>query len=387
MGRKGRSQTKAIAKTLGSPADQEDLQHYFNQMIGSEKADPKIVLPKYKSLMERLEKVYTLLVHCKTDVLDKLDGYEEEGKHVFAFAAQLKDILDKNVDDEKFEPAQYTLVKDHDVIQTMIVTCSNLSDIHVHLKKTWDNVDKKFFMRYSSLKFTPLPFAKTFDFKRMWLVDGAKKTDVAEYVFTFLSALFKNTHSIYKTVTSPDVDVAQLSSIIVKALSGLKQQLPRCAKAFKKIEESVSLLEGNFDSYYKDFVQSKDPTNIFTGFIGDVADTCDSDPQLIFQCRKIVNFYKKNAQKRTANGEGSSEKTKMFDALMKNYNILEKKALGSTKDPDEDETDDEKGDKISEDIKEEEEDEVELPDLDDLMRQINNPSTKTVPKPVMVKKK
>jgi len=225
-------------------------------------------------------------------------------------------------------------------------------------------------MRYSPLKFTPLPFAKSLDFKKIWIVDGANKESIVEYIFTFMSVIFKNSHSIYKTVTSPDVDVAQLSSIIIKALGGLKQHLPRCEKAFKKIEDSVSLLEGNFDSYYKDFVQSKDPTNIFTGFIGDVADTCDSDPQLIFQCRKIVNFYKKNAQKRTASGEAPTEKTKMFDALMKNYNILEKKAIGSSK---EDDSEEEEETKKQKPIIEEKEDDVELPDIDDLMKHINNP--------------
>ena len=370
MGRKGRSQTKAISKTLGSPDDQENLQHYFNQMIGSEKADPKIVLPKYKELMERLEQIYNLLLDCKSVILDNNDYYRDASLQIEEFCCSIKLLLDKKVDDNNFESEQYNLIKDNDVIQTMIVSCSNLSDIHVHLKKTWKDVDKKFFMRYSPLKFTPLPFAKSLDFKKIWIVDGANKESIVEYIFTFMSVIFKNSHSIYKTVTSPDVDVAQLSSIIIKALGGLKQHLPRCEKAFKKIEDSVSLLEGNFDSYYKDFVQSKDPTNIFTGFIGDVADTCDSDPQLIFQCRKIVNFYKKNAQKRTASGEAPTEKTKMFDALMKNYNILEKKAIGSSK---EDDSEEEEETKKQKPIIEEKEDDVELPDIDDLMKHINNP--------------
>ena len=292
MGRKGKSQTKAISKSLGSSEDQADLHRYFNQMIGSEKADPTIVLPKYKLLMALLENIHTLLTCCKTDVLDTLDTYENASEQVAVFTNQLKNLINSKVTDEAFESSKYTLVKDNDIIQTIIVVCSNLSDIHVHLNKTWENVDKKFFLRHDALTFAPLPFAPAFDLKKMWLVDGADNADICEFAFTFMSKLFKSAHVIYKTVTSPDVDVAQLSKIIVKALGGLKQHLPRCEKAFKKIEESVSMLEGNFDSYYKDFIQSKDPTNIFTGFISDVADGCDSDPKLIFQCRKIVNFYK-----------------------------------------------------------------------------------------------
>jgi hypothetical protein len=385
MGRKGRSQTKTISKTLGDQSEQDDLQQYFNQMIGSEKADPKIVLPKYKSLMERLDKIHSLLLSCKSDVLDTLDNYQDASLQITEFTNQIKILLDKKVDDEKFESEQYALLKDHDIFKTMIVVCSNLSDIHVHLKKSWKDVDKKFFMRYTSLKFTPLPFAKDLDFKKMWIVDSIADESITEYVFTFLSTIFKNVYAIYKTMTSPDINVAHLSSIIVKALGGLKQHLPRCAKAFKKIEESVSLLEGNFDTYYKDFVQSKDPTNIFTGFIGDVADTCESDPQLIFQCRKIINFYKKNAQKRTADGGASNEKTKMFDALMKNYTILEKKAL-STIDKTEcdDNTDEENADEENADTSEpatlEKEIDAELPDIDLVMKHINSHCKKSVSK-------
>lgn len=378
MGRKARSQTKAITKSLGSSADQETLQHYFNQMIGSEKADPIIVLPKYKKLMELLEQFHNLLLDLQSVILDSDDCYQDATRQISEYTNCIKDLLDSKVDDKDFESAQYNIIKDHDVIQTMIVTCSNLSDIHVHLKKKWEDVDKKFFMRYQPLKFTPFPFAKSLDLKKIWIVDGANKPAIVEYVFTFMSAIFKNVHEVYKTVTSPDVDVAQLSAMIIKALGSLKKQLPRCDKAFKTIEQSVSLLEGNFDSYYKDFVQSKDPTNIFTGFIGDVADTCDSDPQLIFQCRKIVNFYKKSVQKRTSNGEAPTAKTKMFEALMKNYNILEKKVIGSTKEEEYEDDENKENETPESGVSEEKETPAELPDLDDLMKHINDTNNTSV---------
>ena len=375
MGKKSRSQTKTISKSLGSADDQGDIQHYFNQMVGSEKADPDIVLPKYKELIANMKTIMHQLKSFSNDILVKIEDQKMCVADIDTYVASIGELIGTTVPDEKFDPENYTIIKDHDLIQTFIVLCSNLSDIHAHLKKEWVDVDKKFMHRYSNHEFTPFPFAKV-DFKRMWMVDGESNPPLREYIFILLSKLLKTSHRIYKIVTSPDVDVSKLSKIIVSALSGLRKHLPRCGKAFNKIEESVSMLESNFDGYYMDFVQSKDSTNIFTSFIGDVADNCDSDPQLIFQCRKIVNFYRRNAQKKVANGEVSPEKNKMFDTLMKNYNILEKKAsdaAGVKPDDDDDDDDDDADDADEADTTETKTaNDDDLPDLDNLMSQIND---------------
>jgi hypothetical protein len=378
MGKKGRSQTKVIKKTLGSDEDQQDLQRYFNQMVGSEKADPTIVLPKYKELMSLLGNMVSLF-QSSEEIIGKLNEYKGGVSEMRQFATKLAELYDSRVPEEKFQSEHYAAVKDHDVVHTLIVACSSFSDIHAHLKKEWADVDKKFFMRYSATKFTPFSFAPNMDFKRLWLVEGNANDQIMEYTFTFMKTCFKKTHAIYKIVTSPDVDVSNLSRIIIEALRNLKQHLPRCNKAFRKIEESASMLENNFDSYYKDFVQTKDPANIFTGFIGDVANTCDSDAQLVFQCRRIVNFYKKNARRQTANGTASSEKTKMFDTLMSKYNIFEKKALSSLdakEEDDEYESDEEKNSASAPPA--DESNDTELPDLESLLSQINDPKVKSI---------
>lgn len=369
MGRKGRSQVKAISKTLGSANDHNDVQHYFNQMVGSEKADPDIVLPKYLELIANMKSISSRLKAFSTDILIKIEDQKIFAADIDVYVARIDELVGTRIPDEKFDPEHYKMIKDHDLIQTFIVLCSNLSDIHAHLKKEWSDVDKKFMHRYTNHEFTPFPFAKV-DFKKIWLIDGDDNPTLCEYIFILLSKILKESHRIYKIVTSPDVDVSKLSKIIVSALGGLRKHLPRCGKAFNKIEQSVSMLEKNFDGYYMDFIQSKDSTNIFTSFIGDVADNCDSDPQLIFQCRKIVNFYRRSAQKKVASGEISPEKNKMFDTLMKNYNILEKKATDATGVSQDDDNNAESSD-TDEENKEDNNDN-ELPDLDDLMNQIND---------------
>jgi hypothetical protein len=363
MGKKSQSTTKKISRALGSDVDTSDLQKCFNQMTGSENPEIKIVLPKYNAIHDCIATLQESFIELKIDIVDKY--YEDEdgaGGDLRKFINEMKDVISSKVDNVLFEAKDYLELKDNDIVQTLVITCSNLIPIVPHIIKEWADVDKKFFLRYPQISFTPLSFASKIDFKKLWIVDGDRDPKMMESLCSILRTIARNTHMIYKTVTSPDVDISKLSEIIVGALGSLKKQIPRCEKAFKKITDSVNLLENNFDSYYKDFVQSSDPMNIFTGFIGDVADTCDSDPQLIFQCRKIVNFYKKSMAKNVNNPNMTSEKTRMFDSLMKNYSHLEK-TMG-------DENDLEDTDNVQTDP----EDAIpaEVPDLDDVMNFIND---------------
>jgi hypothetical protein len=376
MGRKSQSTTKKIQKTLGDEVDTSDLQKCFSQMTGAVNPDLNIVLPKYDAIHTCINKIQECLIELKVDILDKYNIDENSNNDIRNFIKNLREIISNRKSNLEFGSEDYLAIKGNADINSMVITCSKLLPIAPQITKTWEEVDKKFFMRIQQTSYTPLEFAPTLDLKKIWIVDGDGNPEMVKMLHSVLKTLFNMTHIIYKTVTSPDVDISKLSAIIIGALGALKKQIPRCEKAFKKITDSVSLLENNFDTYYKDFVQSNDPTNIFTGFIGDVANTCDTDPHLIFQCRKIVNFYKKNMK--MAPGM-SSEKTKMFDSLMKNYSNLEKRMV-SESDINKYEADDEKEDKMNDPESKEPEDsrthKEKEEDLDDIMNFINNTKIK-----------
>jgi hypothetical protein len=369
MGKKAQSTSKKIKKVVGDELDTSDLQRCFSQMTGSINPDVNIVLPKYNHIMECLSKIRENLINLKIEILDTYNTDENSNSDVRNFIHALNGMISCRLTDNNFSSKDYLDMKNDANVQTLVITCSKLLQISPHIKKEWEDVDKKFFMRFPQTSYNPFEFARTLDIKKIWIVDGDGKPETVKRLHLILKNIFCEVHFIYKTVTSPDVDISKLSAIIIGALGSLKKQIPRCEKAFKKITDSVSLLENNFDNYYKDFVQSNDPTNIFTGFIGDVANTCDTDPHLIFQCRKIVNFYKKNMQ---AAGGASSEKTKMFDSLMKNYNVLEKHMVSDsdmkkyeTEDGQETESKDAAPPKA-----------VPEKDLDEVMKYINNPKIK-----------
>jgi hypothetical protein len=370
MGKKSQSTSKKINRALGSDIDNSDLQKCFSQMTGSENPEEGIVLPKYNAIQGCIATIQQNLIELKIDIIDKVCNDDHESNEIRDFINILRDTIMNKVDNTMFNSKDYLELKNSNTVQTLVITCSNLIPIAPQIAKEWVDVDKKFFMRYPQISYTPLPFAPSIDLKKLWIVDCDKNPEMTEKLFLIIKTIFRNVHMIYKTVTSPDVDISKLSHTIVAALVSLKKQIPRCEKAFKKITDSVNLLENNFDVYYKDFVQSNDPMNIFTGYIGDVANSCDSDPQLIFQCRKIVKFYKNAMEKNQNNPNMTTEKTKMFDSLMKNYSNLEKK-MDEDKELNEDE-------KNHEDNKEEEEDceESEIPDLDELMEFINGTKIK-----------
>ena len=122
-------------------------------------------------------------------------------------------------------------------------------------------------------------------------------------------------------MTSPDVDVTEFSEIIVKSIAAIKKQIPRCDKAFAQIEKSIGLLQNNFNGYYKDFIQSQNPSTIIESFVIDVSDSAKSDPQTARQFRKIINFYRKKTQGKIKDPKLQA----IFSALNSNINAMDGK--------------------------------------------------------------
>ena len=81
----------------------------------------------------------------------------------------------------------------------------------------------------------------------------------------------------------------------------VKKRIPRCEKAFKKIEESVDLLKENFNGYYKDYVQTQNQMIIMESFVTDVAKNTKADPETTREFRQIISYYRKMAGQQIKN--------------------------------------------------------------------------------------
>jgi hypothetical protein len=365
-------------------AAKSDIEHYFGQLTGTEEPDLEIVKPKIERLAADISTIITNMSTFSPAVRSL--GYADDAVALDTFTSQAEqfhtELKSLYMGAKTLNGESWNAIKGHDFLQMCMVTCANLSIIHRQFVQSWDTVDKKFMNRFSGLQFTPfMPWCKI-DFKHLWLIDGEHSRDLPELLFTVMKNLFNAMRDMYDVYMSPDVNISNLSELIISSLGMLRKRIPRCDKAFNKIEESARMLKDNFGEYYRDFLQTKDPNNIFTAFISDVSTSCGNDTMLILQCRKIVEYYKKNAQMKIASGEITGEKRKMFESLLNNYRALDKNASESglaVEDKSAISESDESDDAASaadvaatEMLKEDER------DLDELMAQIENPKVLSI---------
>ncbi len=155
--------------------------------------------------------------------------------------------------------------------------------------------------------------------------------DVKKYILIWLNLIYISTLEIYNVSTSPDVDIERFSEILINAITQVQRQpeLHRCNKAFAKIKNSVGLLQNNFSGYYKDFIQSKNPSTIIESFVIDVSNNESADAQTTREFRKIIAYYSKVSHQSKVR---DPKVQKLFDVLQDKVSLLEKSNRKATKD-------------------------------------------------------
>lgn len=367
MPRHARTKVKKIDVDLNI----EELNDVFNQMTGECDPDVSIVYPKYVDIIAKLKQ----FKQCCESLIELLKSDDKQYDEVLSFAAQIETIIANEKIQSDFESQHYLDLAKGTVVEQIVETCSKFAPIYIHLEKEWSAVDRKFMNRVASISFSPLAFSDV-DFKHLYLVEGDQDEEVQECVFTVLRGMFLSSYKIYKISTSPNIDKNYIAQLMINSISKLKPHIPGCRDVFDKIESSVGLFENNFDSYYKDFLQSGDNTALFTSFLSDVAkDNKKTDIKLLVQCRKLIKFLRDNSR---SNGGPTSKHSaigeRIFNCYTKIENELEKYRKMAKAETNEDNSDEG-------DVEEQENDnEEDLPELDDLMKQINNPKIKEIKK-------
>jgi hypothetical protein len=276
-------------------------------------------------------KMFSRILKAATqDVLPQAFGNVAECKELKDFADRLDaiefleipDDTDTDISDEDYNRhsqeicRDYSRVKTLNEVRTMILTCNRLIAYKKSLTCDKNKMSGAFIARIPGLTFQPFPFS-TMNFKELWVAPTIT-TRLKKYLLTVLRITLTHCLDIYKIVTSPDVDVEDFSAAIIESIAQIKKQIPRCEKAFAKIEDSIHLLEGNFNTYYKDFVQSNNPSTIIESFVLDVSNSTGGDAQTARQFRKIINHYRKMTA-----GKIKDPKIKnVFDALNSNFDAM-----------------------------------------------------------------
>jgi len=343
-------QPKIKSKVVRSTISDPDVMQMFENVLGTgESTDLNITIvhPKYLKIVKHCGRFMTLLEALGDQPL--MGKFPVEARHLAGYVADLRNQASKTFsapDFEKLHPADaigqaaghtvdyrqvtkeeyeafagaYKKIKESNIVNTAIVTCNNL----VPHKKSLEHVESlkdRFLIRSAGLSFSPLPGLPAMNFKQLYISDALSVED-KKCLLMVLHKMFTISHDVYDTMSSPDIDVDEFVQVIIESLDGVKKHIPRCDEAFNKIRESVGLLKGNFDGYYKDFVASNNPTIIMENFVLDVSKSTDSSPKVTAQFRRIISHYRKLASQQAQNPQMKS----LFAQVDKNFQELEKRS-------------------------------------------------------------
>lgn len=311
------SKVKVKKIKLPTGMSDEGLSEMFNQMLGTGTINLTIAYPRYvrmKGLCEYLVKLFEML--SKSPFIRTNDEFSTQKLELEQFCKESREHIAETftVDFSDYEwnltlveeelkntfIVAYEQVKKSKLINTFVVMCDRL----VKYKKNFANIDKmnhRFVTTMAGTEWTPFPFT-TLNIKYIFSIMGISENTI-RFFMTVISKAFELSLKLYEETQTPDIDVDQFVDVIMANITEIQKQpeLHRCRKAFQKIKESVELLKGRFNDYYKDFIATKDSTIMMQHFIVDVSKQTDADPTVTAEFRKIIAYYRKVAQTQITN--------------------------------------------------------------------------------------
>lgn len=310
-------------KVVKSEINQSGLNEMFQSILSGE-GDETIVLEKYNTIISCIKTFVTVLNYFADSPFPTLFPEHKNWCEEFkTFANEIKtEILDKS------DKWNYSGIKNHIIIRRIIMTCAELNEYDKFFLPGSDFTNSdKWITSMPGTSFKPFRFTNM-DIKLLWDNDRTN-AKVKSMMSTTISILFNKAKMIYDITNSPDVDVKKFASVIIESIDGIQTmpELNRCKDAFRKIKESVNMLEGNFGNYYKDMVDAKNPNLMIENFILDVSKKNEMKPELMRQFRTIISFYKKQSSTKVKDPNIN----KLFESLDSRMNKYDTKIQSENK--------------------------------------------------------
>lgn len=329
-----RVQVKQLKKVMGNDSDGGNINNMFEEMMGMKDCEPDIIRPKLVKVRNLLRHIYKVLVQFATFAPLQSD-FPQTVPHmqeIKDFAENMKTAIILNDTDETEEQystmdksvlnTTYSTLKDHEYVRRLIVLCGKLKQHHRNFDDL-ENLKLNFVGQEPGLSFKIFDFSNL-DFKILW-ADINMKTMQKKYILTILHTLYKDLFQLYRTTTSPNVDIDKFVTLLLDSIGQLKKQpgLDRCRNAFKRIEQSVELLKDRFEEYYRESIASENPNMIVESFIVDVSNQGGADARLTREFRQIIQYMHKVSNQ---NGRIKDPNVqKLFAMLNKNFSAMEEK--------------------------------------------------------------
>jgi len=312
---------KKQKKALINQDSMQDLNDIFNQLLGETKIlNLEIIYPKYQVLYETYDKSYKLLDMLRNHIIIKHIAKEDEIvandlNDYNEFMKIFEEFLSKNSNKHTMEEFKKKNISIEDISKNDIYELTmveELSDKYKNLKKSEitnvhieyltnilnykkqleDNDTLQWINSISGPVFELLPFCEL-NFKQ--IINYNLEKEDSDLFNKFLTLIIKKEVSfckkLYEIIITPDIDVKQLAQLILDNIDNFKKEIPRCDKAFNKIEEALRTLEDNFNNYYKDYIVTNDPSIMIQNFLSDIYKNGKEDPTLVAQLRRIIKFF------------------------------------------------------------------------------------------------
>ncbi len=330
--------SRVIKKKIKIPVGIKDqnLAEMFNQMLGTGAVNMNIAYPRYarikgivKTLLELFEmfnasafmKRQKEFAFEQNEIAEFISRSREACAELFKIDFREYEWNLSLVEDEQKQAFAevYEKMKKSEIINTFIIMCDRLVTYKRYIGDA-NNLNPVFISTMAGIEFCPFPFTRL-NVKYIFSLDAiGDKTK--EFFLTVLNKALELSYKLWGEITSPDINVDEFVDVIMANIKEIQRrpELSRCQKAFKKIEESVHLLKGRFNNYYRDFIQTKNSTIMMEHFILDVSKSTKADVETTRQFRQIIGFYRKIAQEQVVN-----PKVKMlFDKVNESFKELER---------------------------------------------------------------
>lgn len=347
-----RTRVKEIKRVLGDVSS-GGINQMFEEMMGLKDANPDIIRPKFVKARNLIRHTYRVLMQFGTFVplRDDFPDLKEALDQIVVFAESIKEQICFSTSDQDETEEMYLSVskdelnglykklKESPAVKDLIVLCNKLNQYSKYFKDVTQLRDN-FIGQEPGLSLLIFPFS-TLDLKKLW-ANNRTKPSVKKYILSILHALYKDVHAVYKTVTSPDVDIDKFTSVLLESIDRLRTEpgLSRCKNAFKRIETSVSLLKEKFEDYYRESVASENPNMIIESFIVDVSNQGGADARLTREFRDIIKYMHKLGAQNGKNKDPNVQK--IYAVINKNFSMMTGKAAANDDLDDEPNTSDSK---------------------------------------------
>jgi hypothetical protein len=312
-----RAQVRKVKMPTG--VDDNELSGMFNDILGADKVRIDIAYPRYCRIRDLVDKIIQKYTETLDSALLKRPELSLSAKSLTAYIARMRTgreihfamSLDSYVDwsavseeDHQKFTDMYRAMKTSPLIKEIIVTLGNLVTYKDNFSIP-DNMNINFVRSIPGIEWSPFPFV--FNFREVLCLQGVG-ANTKKFLTNMLHVIYTSSFAIWNETQSPDVDVKKFAEIMEMNIDRLKSipELSRCHTAFKKIQQSIGLLENKFNVYYRDFISTKDSTIIMQNFIADVSKDTNADPALTREFRIIINYYRKQAASQTTNPQVKS---------------------------------------------------------------------------------